>query len=171
MDFAYRYTAGVLSDAVAVSAELGLSSGTAGRGKGGGHQEGASEGSVSLPALRQAVASRLGYQFSSALPKEFLLDIAAERNRVAIPRAEREFGVRLPPEKYCLTGVGWGLKDEWDDLIGDDEEAEGEGEDRMEVEMPEVEREGQTEDDDDAREGFEDVLGADGDGDREMGDG
>jgi transcription initiation factor TFIID subunit 9B len=23
-------------------------------------------------------------------------------------------GVKLPPEKYCLTGVGWGLREEWD---------------------------------------------------------
>lgn len=40
---------------------------------------------------------------------------AAERNRVALPKIERGFGMQLPPEKYCLTGVGWGLREEWSD--------------------------------------------------------
>lgn len=42
------------------------------------------------------------------------MEQAAERNRIALPKVERSYGVQLPPEKYCLTGVGWGLKDEWE---------------------------------------------------------
>jgi transcription initiation factor TFIID subunit 9B len=42
------------------------------------------------------------------------MDQAEKRNRVALPRIDRSFGMQLPPEKYCLTGVGWGLKEEWD---------------------------------------------------------
>ena len=94
---------------------------------------------VSLPALRLSIASRLHYQFQTGLPKEFLMDIAAERNRVALPGASRGFGdtptsaaaatatsgaagrtstvmagMRLPPERFCLTGVGWNLRDGWE---------------------------------------------------------
>ncbi|KAK8187528.1 transcription initiation factor TAFII31, partial [Phyllosticta capitalensis] len=86
LDFAYRYTAGVLSDA--------------------------HEGSVSFGAVRSAIASRLNYQFNPTLPKDFLQELAAEKNRVGLPRPEREYGVRLPPERYCFTGAGWNLKEE-----------------------------------------------------------
>ena len=76
------------------------------------------------------------------------MDVAAERNRVALPGASRGgfpsssssdhvnhapasatattprggtennstvmAGMRLPPERFCLTGLGWNLKDEWE---------------------------------------------------------
>ncbi|KAF1810614.1 TFIID-31kDa-domain-containing protein, partial [Eremomyces bilateralis CBS 781.70] len=110
MDFAYRYTAGVLGDAVQLSAN-GYGA-PAGRGAGAGATAG--EPTVTMAALRLAIASRQNYQFQHALPKEWLLDLAAERNRVQLPGVGRGFGLRLPPEKYCLTGVGWNLKDEWE---------------------------------------------------------
>ena len=42
------------------------------------------------------------------------MEQAVERNRIQLPKVERGYGVQLPPEKFCLTGVGWGLKDEWE---------------------------------------------------------
>jgi transcription initiation factor TFIID subunit 9B len=48
------------------------------------------------------------------LSKEFLLETAQNRNKVALPRVlQNEWGVRLPSERFVLTGVPWGLKDEW----------------------------------------------------------
>ena len=150
LDFAYRYTAGVLGDALHLSAE----------GYGGGEKSGGSRGtgeasgSVSLAALRLAVASRLNYQFQAALPKEFMLELAQERNRIALPRVEKEFGLRLPPEKYCLTGTGWGLKDSW--------ESEGEmDEDEDEDQDQDEDQEGEKEEGDmvDAGVGGESGLG------------
>lgn len=44
-------------------------------------------------------------------------EVAAERNRVALPRVDREYGVRLPPERYCFTGVGWGIKESWEEEV------------------------------------------------------
>lgn len=58
-----------------------------------------------------SVASRINHQFNTSLPKEFLLEIAQERNKVALPTVGKEFGVRLPPEKYCLTGINWNLSE------------------------------------------------------------
>ncbi|TKA77734.1 hypothetical protein B0A55_04176 [Friedmanniomyces simplex] len=131
LDFAYRYTSGVLSDSLRLSAEgyAGQPERGAGRGRGAGAGAGdaaAGEG-ITVTSLRQAIASRQGYTFQGHLPKEFMLEQAAERNRVALPKVERSYGVQLPPEKYCLTGVGWNLKDEWDsdeDVEDGEEEAE-----------------------------------------------
>jgi transcription initiation factor TFIID subunit 9B len=113
LDFAYRYTSSVLSDSLRLSAE-GYQG--AERGAGGRRGAGGDDGAITVTALRQAIASRTGYNFQAggALPKEFMLEQAAERNRVALPKVERSYGVQLPPEKYCLTGTGWSLRDEWD---------------------------------------------------------
>ncbi|KAI9730363.1 MAG: Transcription initiation factor TFIID subunit 9 [Cirrosporium novae-zelandiae] len=160
LDFAYRYTSGILTDALHLSAE-GLAGG-AGTGDGSSSTTAAGGGSsntnkinladlssVNLQALRLAVFSRTQYQFSAGLPKEFLLELAQERNRVMLPKVERDYGVRLPPERYCLTGVGFHLKEEWesegeddggedgDEMGGEDAgdmnaEEEGEGDELME---------------------------------------
>lgn len=74
-----------------------------------------------------SVASRINHQFNTALPKEFLLDIAQERNRIALPTVGKEFGVRLPPEKYSLTGINWDLaetREDWMDASSEDEDDE-----------------------------------------------
>lgn len=73
-----------------------------------------------------SIASRVNHQFNTSLPKEFLLDIAQERNKIALPPVDKGYGIRLPPEKYCLTGVNWELMDGDDFWIDDDEEEEGE---------------------------------------------
>jgi len=120
LDFAYRYTSSVLSDSLRLSAEgyAGNTTERGGRGKGAG--DAGAEG-ISVASLRQAIASRQGYTFQGHLPKEFMLEQSKQRNVVALPKVDRGYGVQLPPEKYCLTGVGWNLKDEWD---SDEEEEE-----------------------------------------------
>lgn len=144
LDFAYRYTSSVLQDAIYLNAEGYANAapsrtntgGGAGGGGGGGAEGGAggreTSHSLSLAALRLSIASRLHYQFNSSLPKDFLLELASERNKVALPPVRQEWGVRLPPEKHCLTGVGWGLKDQWDsemedEVADDDNDGNGEG--------------------------------------------
>ncbi|KAL4871232.1 transcription initiation factor IID, 31kD subunit-domain-containing protein [Aspergillus spectabilis] len=179
LDFAYRYTSGVLQDAVHLTTE-----GYAGTGPdaaGGGTNRGPPEvGSVTLPALRLSIASRLHYQFQTGLPKEFLADVAAERNRVALPGATRGFeqtsgkpaasssvlmaGMRLPPERFCLTGTAWNMKDEWD---SEGEEEIVLGEERGDGGVMGLEgEEGEGDEDEDGR--MEDIFGEDavmGDGD------
>ncbi|KAF1954636.1 TFIID-31kDa-domain-containing protein [Byssothecium circinans] len=118
LDFAYRYTNGVLSDALAY--EPPAPHPTAGSKKGKASTaattgENSDEGGISLNALRTAIAARAATQFSPVLPKEFMAEVAAERNRIALPRVEREWGVRLPPERYCFTGVGWGVRETWEE--------------------------------------------------------
>lgn len=176
LDFAYRYTSSTLQDAAYLSME-GYAGASSGSGEpnilSGGGRGGVELNTVTLPSLRLSIASRLHYQFQPGLPKEFLADVASDRNRYALPGVARGGetsnnkgafsnismgGMRLPPEKFCLTGMGWNLKDEW--------ESEGE-EDVVEESEPTIlpdtarneEGEEGAEDEGDGR--MEDVFGED----------
>lgn len=198
LDFAYRYTSNVLQDALHLSTE-----GYAGEGGGGAGGKGQDANNVSLSAVRLSIASRLHYQFQTGLPKEFLMDVASERNRIALPGASRGFdmagnkaqqqanqsvllgGMRLPPERFCLTGSAWTMRDEWEsegeEEVGEemegDEMREGGDSTGQEGVKAEGEEEGEGEEEDGK---MEDVFGedtnmgeggdGDGDGDRDMAD-
>lgn len=144
LDFAYRYTSNILQDAVHLTTEGYAGDPGSGVGVGAGGSKGPVEvNTVTLSAVRLSIASRLHYQFQTGMPKEFLMDMASERNRIALPGASRGFdvagnrvpppqqanqsvllgGMRLPPERFCLTGSGWTMREEW----------ESEGEEDVEI--------------------------------------
>ncbi|KAL1851492.1 Transcription initiation factor TFIID subunit 9 [Paecilomyces lecythidis] len=175
LDFAYRYTSSVLQDAVHLATEgyAGAITAPGESGSGSAARAGAEIQTVSLPALRLSIASRLHYQFQPGLPKEFLMDVAAERNRIALPGAQRGYdtnaaanrqnayssvmmgGMRLPPERFCLSGAGWNLKDSWE---SEGEEEVEEPSDAQNAEAKE-EEEGEGEDEGDGK--MEDIFGED----------
>ncbi|KAI5201167.1 TFIID-31kDa-domain-containing protein [Aureobasidium subglaciale] len=170
LDFAYRYTSSVLADAFRLSSE-GYAS-APGAPTNAKRSEATDGSNISVNALRQAIASRQDYQFQGALPKEFMMEQAVERNRVQLPKVQKSWGVQLPPEKYCLTGTGWSLRDLWEEDEVVDEDAtkrEGNGDVSMEG-VAEAKVDGAEEKD--AMDSFEDVFGGgaqgDGDGDHEM---
>jgi len=118
-----------------------------------------------------------------------LKGLAEERNRIGLGVGLRETGtviggVRLPSEKYCLTGLSWGLKEEWDsdgeDGVEGDADADADAARGGDVEMGQLdgaEDFGEAEDDDGFGSmedvfGGEDALEGDGGGgeDEEMGD-
>ena len=111
-----------------------------------------------------AISSRLQYQFGGSggaggaggLSKEFLLELAQQRNKVALPRVlQNEWGIRLPSERFVLTGVPWGLKGEW----VEEEETQGDSMEGVEMEEQGVEaEEGGT---------MEDLFGGDEDMDKD----
>ena len=123
MDFAYRYTNSILSDALHIQNEgYDHSEGaTQSKGRGKGHNK-SEDGDINIASLKLATQQRMASQFQPRLPKEFLKGIAEERNRIGLAAPLRDSersgptigGVRLPHERYCLTGMSWGLKDEWD---------------------------------------------------------
>ncbi|MCJ1454112.1 Transcription initiation factor TFIID subunit 9 [Mycoblastus sanguinarius] len=169
MDFAYRYTSSTLQDALHFTSEgYGTSGAGSGTGRGAAHND---LSSVTLSALRLSIASRTHYQFNPTLPKEFYNEIAGEKNRVALPPVSREWGMRLPPEQYCLTGVGFDLKEDWDEVMEDVDENKGVDEVVKDEPMDDNEGEG----DGDAEGGRmedifgEDVNGGNGEGDGNMG--
>lgn len=187
MDFAYRYTSTILSDALHIQLEgYDQSEGTGPGKKGGGAKSNANkadEGDVSLAALRMSIASRLAHQFTGQgnLPKEFLKQLADERNRMSLQHQLKDEkgnsgatigGVRLPHERYCLTGSGWGLKNEW--------ESEGEETDE-DIELPtgpisgesgdaQMAEAGEEMEDEDEMGTMEDVFGPDAGDERKDGD-
>jgi len=190
MDFSYRYTSSILQDALYLSAEgyTGLApDGTVTHG-GGVHGRGGAINDLStinISALRLAIGSRMHYQFQPGLPKEVLQEVALERNAVrlpgqgaGLPRAPgpEVSGVRLPIEKFVLSGRGWGIKDSWESE-GEEDVGEGAGEGGADGPdagdgMEGIEGEGADENMDDL---FEPYGGDDDDrdgeeGDREMGD-
>ncbi|KAI7830970.1 transcription initiation factor TAFII31 [Kickxella alabastrina] len=57
--------------------------------------------------VRLAIQGRVNYSFTSPPEKEFLLELADERNKHPLPLIPEKYGVRLPPEKYTLTGVNF----------------------------------------------------------------
>jgi transcription initiation factor TFIID subunit 9B len=168
LDFAYRYTSGVLSDSLRLSAE-GYASQTD-RGNKRSAAAGDDSNAITVTALRQAIASRQGYTFQGPLSKEFMMEQASERNRVALPRVERSFGVQLPPEKYCLTGVGWGLKDEWEseEDVPTEEVARPVENGKEDETMGGVDGEENEEEEDEGAGRMEDVFGTDAAGDTTM---
>ncbi|KAJ5147011.1 Histidine biosynthesis trifunctional-protein [Penicillium atrosanguineum] len=194
LDFAYRYTSNILQDAVHLATE-GYASAVEGT-TGGKGSSSAEVNSVSLPALRLSIASRLHYQFQTGLPKEFLMDVASERNRIALPGVSRGFdaaaapngaapgsanqsvmmaGMRLPPERFCLTGTGWNLKDEWDSE-GEEEEDLPDAAQQQAMEGAGAEEDNEGDEDEDGK--MEDIFGEDtamggtgeGDEDQKMND-
>jgi transcription initiation factor TFIID subunit 9B len=169
LDFAYRYTSSVLSDAFRLSSE-GYAS-APGAPTNSKRSEATDGSNITVNALRQAIASRQDYQFQGALPKEFMMEQAVERNRVQLPKVQKSWGVQLPPEKYCLTGTGWTLRDLWeeDDVAAEEGGKEVNGDVSMEgaanMKLDDAE-------DKDALDSYQDVFGGsparDIDGDEEM---
>lgn len=146
MDFAYRHTTAVLNDAIHLSVDpYTTHAGTRASSTSGATASLiAQDATVSANAVRLAIASRQGYQFrggnaAGGISKEWMQELAKERNRVGLPRVPpNEWAVRLPNERFVLSGVSWGLRDDWGE--GDeDEDEEMEDVDMGGIKAPDVE--------------------------------
>ncbi|KAI9665346.1 MAG: Transcription initiation factor TFIID subunit 9 [Alyxoria varia] len=166
LDYAYRYTVGVLSDAQHLASEgytthvgPGMSSSGARARELSSTSAGSKDGELNVQTIRMAVASRAAANTGGAgsggpasggglagggqggpstgsglpnLPKESMLELARDVNAVRLqdPTATEamgdsgqgggqgggvyallgsKFGIKLPGEKYLLSGVGWGI--------------------------------------------------------------
>lgn len=182
LDFAYRYTSSVLSDAANFSAEGYMATTTTSNARGGANNNNAADGgNLSIQALRLAASSRPGYQFTSVLPKETMLELAAERNRIKLPAVDRDvqFGVRLPHERFVLTGTGWNLPEEWDSegedgtdgVDGDAGIVDGMGDEMAGANGTSQDGNGEKDEDEDmedGEDGFEQIFGNDGNDEDKM---
>ncbi|EEB06435.1 SAGA complex/transcription initiation factor Taf9 [Schizosaccharomyces japonicus yFS275] len=90
LTFAHRYTQQIIQDSH-VYAE---------------HARG-TNAAINVDDVRLAIASQINHSFTGPPPKEFLLELANERNRKPLPQVLPAYGLRLPPEKYCLTQPNW----------------------------------------------------------------
>ncbi|KAF6833369.1 transcription initiation factor TFIID subunit 9 [Colletotrichum plurivorum] len=184
LDFAYRHTSSILSDAIYLSADPYTSHAgskpSASAGATAAAIPGSGDAAVSANAVKLAITSRLQYQFrgggAGGMSKEWLQELARERNKTALPKvAQNEWGLRLPSERFVLSGVSWGLKDVWEEAGIDEDDDEEEDAAGANGAMEGVEStNANTADEDiggDGVEGgtMEDVFGKDVDEDADMG--
>jgi transcription initiation factor TFIID subunit 9B len=163
IDFAYRYTRSILSDAATLSAEGYGGSASAGgteeqrRGRGAANSD-----DVTMTAARLAASARQIGQLPAHMSKADLIDLAGDTNRIGLPQVRREFGVRLPGDKFLLTGGAFRLQDEWeedeDEGLGEDEGG-GVGEPEDTVMADEDDADGGLLDEDMEEDEFEEVMG------------
>ncbi|GAA94224.1 uncharacterized protein L969DRAFT_45844 [Mixia osmundae IAM 14324] len=99
MEFAHRYTTEILTDALVYAdhAHRGLGASSA------------ANLTPDLADVRMALKAKLEHSMSSAWPKEFLMPLALELNRLPLPSLPESYGVRLPPEKDRLTAANFDL--------------------------------------------------------------
>ncbi|KAK3818897.1 MAG: transcription initiation factor IID, 31kD subunit-domain-containing protein [Benniella sp.] len=90
LEFAHRYTTDVFQDALLYSEHAGRTE-------------------VVLDDVKLAIQGRVNHSFTSPPPKEFLLELAEEKNKVPLPLIPEKYGIRLPHERHCLTAVNFQL--------------------------------------------------------------
>ncbi|KAK4043720.1 transcription initiation factor IID, 31kD subunit-domain-containing protein [Parachaetomium inaequale] len=152
LDFAYRHTSSVLSDALHLAADPYTShAGARPSAASGAAPVNVGDATITSNAVQLAIGSRLGFQFrgggggggiggangAGGASKEWMMDLAREKNKIALPRVmPSEWGVRLPGERFVLSGVPWGLRDVWAGQEGAEESSEGEEDEEMMVDGP-----------------------------------
>jgi len=136
LDFAYRHTSSILSDALHLSADPYTShAGSKPSAASGAAPVNVGDANISANAVQLAIASRLAFQFrggssgGGGVSKDWMLETARERNKVALPRVmPNEWGMRLPGERFVLNGLSWGLRDVWAGQEGGSDEDDDEDE-------------------------------------------
>ncbi|KAF1598153.1 Transcription initiation factor TFIID subunit 9, partial [Eudyptes moseleyi] len=91
LEFAYRYVTTILEDAKIYSSH-------------------AKKSGVDADDVRLAIQCRTDQSFTSPPPRDFLLDIARQKNQTPLPLIKPYSGPRLPPDRYCLTAPNYRLK-------------------------------------------------------------
>ncbi|KAJ4421895.1 Transcription initiation factor TFIID subunit 9 [Gnomoniopsis sp. IMI 355080] len=148
LDFAYRHTSSVLSDSLYLGADPyvthagakpSASSGAAASLPGTG-----GDATVSANAIRLAIASRLAYQFhggggatgGGGISKDALAGLAAEKNKIGLPRVPgNDWGIRLPNERFVMTGQGWEMDKVLSRTEDDSEDEDEDMADAMDVQV------------------------------------
>ncbi|XP_020027907.2 transcription initiation factor TFIID subunit 9-like [Castor canadensis] len=91
LEFAFRYVTTVLDDAKIYSSY-------------------AKKATVDADNVQLAIQCHADQSFTSPPPRDFLLDIARQRNQTPLPLIKPYSGPRLPPDRYCLTAPNYRLK-------------------------------------------------------------
>jgi len=88
LEFAHRYTSDVFQDALVYAEHAGRQD-------------------IDLADVQLAVQGRVSHSFTAPPPREFLLELAQEKNKVPLPLIPEKYGIRLPHEKHCLTAINF----------------------------------------------------------------
>jgi len=91
LEFSYRYVSTILEDSKVLSAH-------------------ARKKAVDLDDVKLAVQMHTDHNLTNPPPRDLLLDVAAKRNAIPLPVPKQSGGLRLPPDRYCLTATNYKLK-------------------------------------------------------------
>ena len=94
MEYAHRYTVDILSDALVYAEHAGRAHAAHG---------------PDVEDVRLAVQAKVEHSMSVPMSKEFLLNLADNLNRTALPPIPERYGIRLPPEKDRLTAPNFDI--------------------------------------------------------------
>ncbi|KAI8092272.1 transcription initiation factor IID, 31kD subunit-domain-containing protein [Gilbertella persicaria] len=90
LEFAHRYTSDVFQDSLV-------------------YAEHANKNEIDLDDIQLAIQGRVNHSFTTPPPKEFLLELAQEKNKQPLPLIPEKYGIRLPADKHCLTGINFSI--------------------------------------------------------------
>ncbi|CAB1352596.1 unnamed protein product [Coregonus sp. 'balchen'] len=91
LEFTYRYVTTIIEDAKIYATH-------------------AKKNNVDADDIRLAIQSRMDQSFTSPPPRDFLLEVARQKNQTPLPLIKPYTGPRLPPDRYCLTAPNYRLK-------------------------------------------------------------
>lgn len=91
LEFIYRYVACILEDAKAYANH-------------------AKKKSIDLDDVKLALSIQLEQVFTNPPPREVLAEVARTKNNTPLPFIKPHCGVRLPPDRYCLSSSNLRLK-------------------------------------------------------------
>nr|CAI6686679.1 BPK_HP1_G0044160.mRNA.1.CDS.1 [Saccharomyces cerevisiae] len=97
MDFAHRYTKGVLKDALVLQRLR--------------WQWKFCRQWIRVEDIRLAIAARTQYQFKPTAPKGAHVTVSCGKKQEGITSSDGYVGCQASPEKYCLTAKEWDLED------------------------------------------------------------
>ncbi|XP_011482137.1 transcription initiation factor TFIID subunit 9 isoform X2 [Oryzias latipes] len=91
LEFTYRYVTTIIEDAKIYATH-------------------AKKSTVDADDIKLAIQCRMDQSFTSPPPRDFLLEVARQKNQTPLPLIKPYCGPRLPPDRYCLTAPNYRLK-------------------------------------------------------------
>ncbi|CAG8724861.1 3195_t:CDS:2 [Dentiscutata erythropus] len=93
LEFTHRYTIDVIQDAAAYAEHTG-------------------KNDIDDEDIKLAIQGRINHSFIHPPQQEFLIQLAKEQNKEPLPQVPLRYGLRLPPERHCLTALNFKIKPE-----------------------------------------------------------
>lgn len=91
LEFSYRYVTNILEDSRVYSQH-------------------AKKKSIDIDDVKLSVQLQADQSFTSPPPREALLELARAKNAIQLPLIQPKAGIRLPPDRHCLTATNYKLK-------------------------------------------------------------
>jgi len=89
LEFIYRYTSQILDDSRALA-------NYAKKNK-----------NIEVDDVKLAIQMHVDRSFALPPPRDLLLDLARQRNSTPLPAIKAQCGLRLPPDRYCVTATNY----------------------------------------------------------------